>query len=85
MKTVVGQLALNPALLLTYLSEMFNSRRFEYDVRDMAEFHDLQIRLHVEHRVSVPHDFEESVHAHLLNCDTGSSFVVGNWYFGACI
>lgn len=53
MKAVVQQLSPNPDLLLTYLTEMFNSRRSEYDVEDMAQYHNLQIQLHVTHKVSV--------------------------------
>ncbi len=51
LKAVVAQLAPEPKVLLEYLTAMFDMRRPEYDVAAYAEYHDMQVRLHVEHQV----------------------------------
>jgi hypothetical protein len=67
LKSVVAQLSSKPELLLAYLSEMFASRRDEYDVDAMAEYHNLQIQLHARYKVAGLLEFLEQSHVYDLD------------------
>jgi hypothetical protein len=67
LKSVVAQLSSKPELLLAYLSEMFGSRRDEYDVDGMAEYHNLQVQLHVRYKVAGLLEFLEQSHVYDLD------------------
>jgi hypothetical protein len=49
--SVVAQLRPDPLVLLAYLTCMFDQRKAEYDRAEFAEYHNLQVYLHVNHQV----------------------------------
>ena len=49
---VVAQLRGDPLIELAYLTCMFDNRKTEYDRSELAEYHNRQVLLHVQHQVS---------------------------------
>lgn len=65
--SVVAQLRPDPLIALAYLTCMFDQRKAEYDRAEFAEYHNLQVYLHVTHQPAGLLSFLRLSHAYDLD------------------